>query len=55
MVETFNLRSASTFGMTMANAGPWRVFTVADLVAMPSEVPSGTVLYELENGRPKKP
>jgi Uma2 family endonuclease len=30
---------------------PSRLFTVADLAAMPSELPSGTVLYELDNGR----
>jgi Uma2 family endonuclease len=30
---------------------PRRVFTAADLVAMPSELPSGTVLYELHHGR----
>jgi Uma2 family endonuclease len=28
-----------------------RLLTVADLAAMPSELPSGTVLYELDNGR----
>ena len=28
-----------------------RLLTVADLAALPSELPSGTVLYELENGR----
>jgi len=28
-----------------------RLYTAADLAAMPSEVPSGTVLYELDNGR----
>jgi Uma2 family endonuclease len=36
---------------------PWpedyvpRLFTAADLAAMPSELPSGTVLYELHHGR----
>lgn len=30
---------------------PRRLLTVADLAAMPSELPSGTVLYELDNGR----
>jgi Uma2 family endonuclease len=28
-----------------------RLLTVADLAALPSELPSGTVLYELDNGR----
>jgi Uma2 family endonuclease len=28
-----------------------KLFTVADLAVMPSEVASGTVLYELDNGR----
>jgi Uma2 family endonuclease len=28
-----------------------RRFTIADLAAMPDEVPSGTVKYELDNGR----
>src|SRR5205807_5737997 len=28
-----------------------RLYTAADLAAMPSEVPSGTVLHELDNGR----
>ena len=31
-------------------AGP-RPFTAADLAEMPQELPSGTVLYELDNGR----
>jgi Uma2 family endonuclease len=28
-----------------------RLFTIADVAALPSELPSGTVLYELDNGR----
>lgn len=31
--------------------GNERLLTAADLAAMPSELPSGTVLYELDNGR----
>src|SRR5713226_9077293 len=30
---------------------PQRLLTVADLAVLPSELPSGTVLYELDNGR----
>src|SRR5438552_183854 len=30
---------------------PERVFTIADLAAMPTELPSGSVRYELDNGR----
>lgn len=30
---------------------PPRLLTVADLAALPSDLPSGTVLYELDNGR----
>ena len=30
---------------------PPRLFTVADLAELPSELPSGPVLYELDNGR----
>jgi Uma2 family endonuclease len=30
---------------------PVRLLTAADLAALPSELPSGTVLYELDNGR----
>lgn len=28
-----------------------RLLTVADLAVLPSDLPSGTVLYELDNGR----
>ncbi len=42
--------------MTVATISPGSVFiprllTVADLAALPSELPSGPVLYELDNGR----
>src|SRR5438874_944413 len=30
---------------------PTRLFTVADLEALPSELPTGPILYELDNGR----
>lgn len=34
-----------------AGHGCKRLLTAADLAALPSELPSGTVLYELDNGR----
>src|SRR5262245_60339194 len=41
--------------MTDAAPTPWdsvlKVFTVADLAVMPSELPSGPVRYELHHGR----
>ena len=34
-----------------AAESPLRLLTAADLAALPAELPSGTVLYELDNGR----
>ena len=37
-------------GVPVADPIP-RLFTVADLAALPDELPSGPVHYELDNGR----
>jgi Uma2 family endonuclease len=56
MERTFATLSKEAMAMTTltqppATHPPERCFTVADLAAMPSELPSGPVCYELDNGR----